>query len=142
MILMSFQIHHFLDQPIDLNVAQHVLSQKTMFVLLQYLFFVIQVIRNGIYLVVPQNSSVIYIMKDIFVYALSICPLNSITFLIKLINLSLIKIYERVAPAVIVSLVQQTYNTTLTEGDLYKYRNKVLYSMLADTLKKPYRSLN
>ena len=30
-------------------------------------------------------------------------------------------LHERVAPAVIVSLVQQTYNTTLNEGDLYKY---------------------
>ena len=47
-------------------------------------------------------------------------------------------LHERVAPAVIVSLVKQSYNTTLTEGDLYKYRNKVLYSMLNDTVKEPY----
>ena len=39
-------------------------------------------------------------------------------------------LHKRIAPSQIVALVKQTYNTTLTEGDLYKYRNKMLYGML------------
>ena len=47
-------------------------------------------------------------------------------------------LHERIAPSQIVALVKQTYNTTLTEGDLYKYRNKMLYGMLDATVNTPY----
>ena len=50
-------------------------------------------------------------------------------------------LYEHVAAAVVVNLVKQTFNVTLIEGDLYKYRNKVLYEMLDDTAKIPYGTL-
>ena len=47
-------------------------------------------------------------------------------------------LYERVSPAVVVNLVKKIFNTTLTQGDLYKYRNKVLYTMLDNTVKTPH----
>ena len=43
------------DHPIDLNVAHHALSQRKMCILFQYLSFVTQEIKNGIYLVVPRD---------------------------------------------------------------------------------------
>ena len=42
-------------------------------------------------------------------------------------------LYDRLAPAVIINLIKQTFSTTLIEDDLYKYRNKVSYTMLDDT---------
>lgn len=49
-------------------------------------------------------------------------------------------LHDRVPLAVIVSLVTQVYNVTLTESDLYKYHNKVVYTMLDDTTTTHYGS--
>ena len=43
-----------------------------------------------------------------------------------------------VPPPTIVNLVKQQYTTTLTERDLYRYRDKVMYQLLHDTSKTPY----
>ena len=52
-------------------------------------------------------------------------------FIVKLFNAS-------ISPPVIVNLVMEQFKTTLTEGDLYKYRDKVLHQLLSDTSKTPY----
>ena len=52
-------------------------------------------------------------------------------FIVKLFN-------ARISPPVIVNLVKEQFKTTLTEGDLYKYRDKVLHQLLGDTSKAPY----
>ena len=43
-----------------------------------------------------------------------------------------------ISPPVIVNLVKEQFKTTLTEGDLYKYRDKVLHELLSETSKTPY----
>jgi len=43
-----------------------------------------------------------------------------------------------VPPPTIVNLVKEQYKITLTEGDLYKYRDKVLHELLSVTSKTPY----
>ena len=43
-----------------------------------------------------------------------------------------------VPPPIIVNLVKEHFQTTLTEGDLYKYKDKVLHELFRDTSKTPY----
>ena len=52
-------------------------------------------------------------------------------FIVNLFNAS-------ISPPVIVNLVKEQFKTTLTEGDLYKYRDMVLHQLLSDTSKTPY----
>lgn len=46
-------------------------------------------------------------------------------------------LYNYLAHSVILNLVKQSFNKISIEGDLYKYRNKVLYMMLDDTATTP-----